>query len=73
MLFLRGAETDTLMPDAWAKLQAIFPRATFTEVENTGHLLPLESPDEIAGAIRAFAARVGFGSGANGGGQRNWT
>jgi|GEM_PF-3751893 len=30
------------------------PRARFTEIADAGHMAPLEAPDAVNGAIRAF-------------------
>lgn len=56
-LALRGTETNTLLPPAWALWQEVQPEATFVEVENAGHLLPLEYPERTAGQIRSFLQR----------------
>ncbi len=50
-LALRGAETDTLSPAAWARWQALQPSATFVELPGVGHLLPFEAPAPVAAAI----------------------
>lgn len=38
-LGLRGADTDTLLPEAWALWQGLQPRARFGELPGLGHLL----------------------------------
>jgi pimeloyl-ACP methyl ester carboxylesterase len=32
------------------------PNAEFKEIQSSGHLLPMERPDEVASAIRTFIA-----------------
>ncbi|MFD3925653.1 alpha/beta fold hydrolase [Streptomyces sp. NPDC058614] len=39
-------------------LLPLIPTATLTEVDGTGHLSPLEVPDQIASHISAFIARL---------------
>lgn len=55
-LALRGAKSDTLSPEAWGLWQQKQPEAVFTEIEEAGHLLPLEKPAAVAGAIDSFCA-----------------
>jgi pimeloyl-ACP methyl ester carboxylesterase len=53
-LVLRGAE-DALIPaeEAAAMVEAL-PKASFTELPDTGHLAPLEAPAEVAAAIASW-------------------
>jgi pimeloyl-ACP methyl ester carboxylesterase len=55
-LCIRGAHSDTLRPDAWAEMRRLLPRAGFLEIQEAGHLVPLEKPREVAEAILAFVA-----------------
>lgn len=57
-LAIRAAQTDTLHPQAWAYWQELQPQATFLELPNTGHLLPLEQPGRVADEIIAFLDNV---------------
>lgn len=50
-LALRGAESDTLAPAAWARWRSLQPAATFVELPNVGHLLPFEAPAAVAEAV----------------------
>ena len=54
ILGIRGEHSDTLRPDQWAKWQKLKPNHTFLEIENTGHLLPLERPELLAQEILNF-------------------
>lgn len=53
-LALRGAESDTLFPSAWALWQERQPGATFVELAEVGHLAPLERPLPVAQLILDF-------------------
>lgn len=53
-LGLRGAETDTLTPEAWALWRELQPRASFRELVGLGHLLPLEDGAAVGAAIGAW-------------------
>ena len=50
-LALRGADSDTLTPAAWQLWQQRQPAATFVELPDSGHLLPLERPEQVAQII----------------------
>jgi pimeloyl-ACP methyl ester carboxylesterase len=50
-LALRGADSDTLSADTWQRWQTLQPAATFVEMADTGHLLPLEAPARTAAQI----------------------
>lgn len=56
-LAVRGTETNTLLPPAWQLWQEVQPEATFVEVEDAGHLLPLECPELTAKKVIAFCAQ----------------
>lgn len=53
-LAMRGTETETLLPPAWDLWQEVQPNATFVEVEQAGHLLPLEVPALTATKVLSF-------------------
>lgn len=57
-LALRGAETDTIMPDAWELWRRLQPGAAFVELPDVGHLLPLEAPEAVAGVVGSWLGRV---------------
>lgn len=50
-LAVRATETDTLFPEAWALWQNLQPGATFVELDQTGHMLTAEAPDETAAVV----------------------
>lgn len=51
ILGIRGAESDTLMPEAWAYWQELQPGGTYVEISDTGHMLTLERPYAVSEAI----------------------
>lgn len=50
-LAVRGAESDTLHPEAWALWQTLQPQATFVELPAVGHLMAMEQPALVAQTI----------------------
>lgn len=54
LLILRGEHTDTFFHPAAARLQRQVPGAVYHTVPNTGHLLPLESPEVVGQLIVEF-------------------
>jgi pimeloyl-ACP methyl ester carboxylesterase len=55
-LGMRGHETNTITEEAWSSWQQMQPGAEFREILSSGHLLPMERPDEVAAEIRVFFA-----------------
>ena len=53
-LVFRGETSDTIFPQVWKRLKAFNPKGKYVEIQNAGHLVPLEKPTEIAEAIRNF-------------------
>jgi pimeloyl-ACP methyl ester carboxylesterase len=53
-LALRGVESDTLVPEAWEVWREKQPEATFIEITDTGHLLPMEKPAIVANLTGEF-------------------
>lgn len=51
---IRGSETDTLVPAAWQLWQMAQPKGIFLNMVGCTHLLPMEKPEEIAGAVHKF-------------------
>jgi pimeloyl-ACP methyl ester carboxylesterase len=58
VLAVRGAQSDTLVPEAWQLWQRLQPQATFVEVPGTTHLLTMEEPEKVADLIRHFVAAL---------------
>jgi pimeloyl-ACP methyl ester carboxylesterase len=54
MMGLRGHDSTTVAPGAWRRWQRLQPDAAFIEIPDSGHLVPLERPDETAAAVIRF-------------------
>ncbi|NIS72092.1 MAG: alpha/beta fold hydrolase [Proteobacteria bacterium] len=55
-LVLYGAESDTFLASAAKRFRAKVPSAAFRCLEETGHFVPMERPDESTEAILNFLA-----------------
>ena len=53
-LFLAGAESDYVPPEARPLIAALFPRARHVRLRGAGHWLHAEKPREFEAAVRAF-------------------
>lgn len=53
-LAIRAAESDTLFPDSWQLWQELQPQATFVEMADLGHMLPMERPLLVADTIQSW-------------------
>ena len=54
----KGANSNTLPASAWEKWKLKAPAHQFVEIEESGHLLPLEYPDLLAAHVAAFFASI---------------
>ncbi len=59
LLVIRGAETDIFDLGAVKALKRRLPQAALVELPNTGHLVPLEKPAEVARLILEFVSENG--------------
>lgn len=50
-LAVRAAESDTLLPEAWAYWQTVQPAAGFVELDDVGHMLTMEAPADTAAVV----------------------
>lgn len=57
-LAIRGAGSDTLASPAWRLWQERQPLATFVEVPDVGHMLPMERPFSLAAQILDYLQQV---------------
>ncbi len=57
MLAIRGAESDTLLPEAWTYWQELQPHGKYVEIGDTGHMLTLERPNAVAEAILNYLGK----------------
>lgn len=55
-LFLSGAASDYVRPDARPTIKALFPAAKFAKIPGAWHWLHAEKPREFAAAVAAFLA-----------------
>lgn len=53
-LVIRGAESDTFLEPAARRFQQKLPTACMVSLAHTGHLLPLEAPDEVDAILQKF-------------------
>lgn len=53
-LFLAGAESDYVRPEARADIKRLFPAARFARIPGAGHWLHADKPREFEAAIRAY-------------------
>ncbi|MCF8239673.1 MAG: alpha/beta fold hydrolase [Saprospiraceae bacterium] len=53
-LILKGRESDTIQSRAWDRMKRLLPNGYFVEMEEVGHLLPLEQPLAVASTIKSF-------------------
>ncbi len=57
-LAIRGAESDTLFPQSWQLWQELQPEATFIEIADAGHMVPMERPGLLAETILNYLASL---------------
>ena len=57
-LVLRGADTDTFLPQAAVKFLRACPSARVIDVPGVTHLLPMEQPAVVAGLVGDFLAAL---------------
>ena len=53
-LFLTGAKSSYVLPEHRATIRALFPKARFAKLPDTGHWLHAEKPREFEQTIRVF-------------------
>ena len=53
-LFLSGADSDYVRPEARAEIRRLFPEARFAKIPGAGHWLHAEKPRETEAAVRVF-------------------
>lgn len=53
-LFLRGGLSPYVQPEDEAGIKALFPQARIETVENAGHWVHAEAPDEVVGRLKGF-------------------
>ena len=58
LLIMRGLETNTLVTKAWRLLQHVQSQASFVEVPESGHLVPMERPKAIVREVASFTGNL---------------
>jgi pimeloyl-ACP methyl ester carboxylesterase len=53
-LIIRGALSDVLSPEVAARMLEVIPDVRLTEVAGSGHSVPLDAPEALLAASRAF-------------------
>jgi pimeloyl-ACP methyl ester carboxylesterase len=53
-LAIRAAESDTLLLQSWQLWQELQPDATFVEIPEAGHMVPMEQPLVLSADIHKF-------------------
>lgn len=56
-LFIRGVMSDYILDDDFPELENQFPDAHFRSIENAGHWVHAEAPDEFLDAVLSFCLR----------------
>ncbi|PID85476.1 MAG: hypothetical protein CSA11_00765 [Chloroflexi bacterium] len=59
-LAVRASETDTLFAESWQLWQDLQPQATFVELVDLGHMLPMERPLLVAEIIQNWLEKEGL-------------
>lgn len=57
-LFIRGAETDTFSRKSAVRVKRNIPDARVEIIPHSGHLVPLERPEEVADLITSFSKEL---------------
>jgi pimeloyl-ACP methyl ester carboxylesterase len=60
MLFIRGADSDTFLANAAARVRRRVPTARVIEIPAASHFVPMERPIEVARLITNWAREIGF-------------
>lgn len=53
-LFIRGGNSDYILDDDWQAMEEIFPNAQLTSIDNAGHWLHAEQPEEFYDQVINF-------------------
>ena len=58
IIVVKAEFTDVITKDLWKTWQAKQPQTQFIEFKNAGHLVPLESPKELANILLAALEKI---------------
>ncbi len=53
-LFIRGSKSAYILNEDWDQIQLLFPESTLYTVQNAGHWVHADQPDELLRAINSF-------------------
>ncbi len=56
-LFIRGERSGYILEEDYSDIEIVFPDSTFETIENAGHWVHAEAPDEFINAVLAFLLR----------------
>ena len=59
ILAIRGADSDTLFPQSWQLWRELQPDATFVEIPEASHMVPMERPQLLATTILDYLKFLG--------------
>lgn len=54
VLFIKGKNSDYILPEDRIAIEKLFPRSQIVEIENAGHWVHAEQPEAFLGALREF-------------------
>ena len=60
VLLVGGGQSDTFLPEARSRFQAMVPWADVVVVEGGGHLFPQEAPGRTIEVVNDWLARIGL-------------
>jgi len=58
VLFVYGAESPVVPPDALPEVHRLLPRARFAAVERAGHMIPWDNLDDFVAVVLAFTGEL---------------
>jgi pimeloyl-ACP methyl ester carboxylesterase len=56
-LFIRGALSNYILDEDFSAIEEVFPEAEFVTIENAGHWVHAEAPEEFMDAVLSFCLR----------------
>ena len=56
-LFIRGAQSDYILDDDIPEIEEVFPDSSFVTIENAGHWVHAEAPEEFVDSVLSFCLR----------------
>jgi pimeloyl-ACP methyl ester carboxylesterase len=56
-LVICGENSKTFLPAVAKKLEKSLPQVALKKMPNTGHFIPMEKPEELAGIVMEFVEK----------------